>query len=183
MEPGFPGIPAITPAINPMSTQQQKTAFQELIVEEPDICCNCFRKIRKRRPINQVNVKGEAQELRRSVKNIVGDDIDYGEGELADFCIADEPAKKKVPFCDCGIVHPGWKTERPMSKRRFMEGAERLVERFHELGASFDEEEFLDYCREIKSDPSEQFDEERMYAKAIKHSIGLESIRNGDVDF
>lgn len=166
-----------------MSTQQQnKTAFQELIVEEPDICCNCFRLIRKRRPIEQVNVKGQAQELRDSIQGIIKDDNDYA--QHADFCDGDKPTDGQVPYCDCGIVLPGFKTQRPMSKRRFMEGAERLVVRFTELGASFDEEEFLDYCRDLKSQPENQFNEERMYRKAIEHAIDVETIQsNGDTDF
>lgn len=161
--------------------QHNKTAFQELIVEDPDICSNCFRKIRTRRPINQVNVKGEAYELRDSVKGIVKDDNDYG--KHADFCNGDEVTDGQVPYCNCGIVLPGYERDRPMNKKRFMEGAERLVQRFYELGASFDEREFLDYSKSIKENPDSQFHDDKIYVQAIEHAIDVEALRSGDTGF
>lgn len=166
------------------SNNHTQTAFDELIKNEPDICSNCFRRLRNRYSIDKINVKGEVQELRRSTKKIVSDETDHSHIEFADFCEADTTCEGETPHCDCGIVMPGFYTRRPLDKGRFLDNAERLIERLEEYEVDFDEEEFFDYCYELKSDPDNQFHDDKMFSDAIEHVIELETIRSdGGTDF
>lgn len=151
--------------------------FDELIMGNPDVCSNCFRKIRDRYQINLVNVKGEAHELRRSTEKIVRTDNDYNDSELADFVESDETCENGVPYCECGIVLPGFETERPLSKAKFLENRNRLVDRLEEVGLDFDRDEFREYCYQAKTNPDNQFCEHRIYRHAIDHVIDVQQIR------
>lgn len=85
--------------------------------------------------------------------------------------------------CECGFrwgpEHEveEWKN-RPLKKRQFFECAKRLVQRFEEAGASFDEDSFFEQLDEMKSDPDEQFADDSIFERAFEYASTIETVRS-----
>lgn len=139
----------------------------EYIQRNPDICSNCFRRIRETYERNYaVGIAGRelyAKKLPRDTPDLkitLDDKTDY---------VAKDPASVGTrTVCECGV--PPGATVRPLSKERFMDHGQRLADRINELrvsGNKVDEATFFTELEHLKSQPDNQFDEDAMYASAV----------------
>lgn len=78
--------------------------------------------------------------------------------------------------CDC---RKDWK-RRPLDKATFFEYAERIAERMREKGVDFCEESFFDKLDRLKSDPDNQFADDRMFEQACEYASAIESVRESE---
>lgn len=154
--------------------------FKE-VQKDPDVCSNCFRRTHtrwNRKYAVDFWWTGSEYEFwpRRvdrgeEIRRIRGTTVKVPEGE---------PSHGEKTVCACGRQYSPdheWKT-RPLDKKTFFEYADRLVDRFNEMGVDFDEDAFYDQLDAKKSDPDQQFADDRIYHEAIKFASKLSSIRN-----
>lgn len=171
------------------------SAFED-VRQDPDICSNCFRRMRNRYERNYrlepVRKDGEWEMIPVDVQGLTIT-VDGEEEEIGGFdddVYRNPETTTKIPergahrgmrtVCDCGYRHRSdgdWKN-RPLDKRTFFEYAERLADRFEEKGVGFDREEFFERLDTLKSDPDEQFADDRMFLKAIDHASAVETVRS-----
>lgn len=175
------------------------------IRSDKDVCSNCFQRIRERYERNyRLEPHYDEDESEWTVQpvdvqglevTVAGEDIEIG--GLEDDVTRCSDSTTRIPergahrgmrtVCDCGY-RPGkterdggtWKN-RPLSKAEFFEYADNLVERIEGKGTSFSEDVFYAELDRMKSDPDQQFDDDRIYKRAIKKSILIERVREGAV--
>lgn len=71
--------------------------------------------------------------------------------------------------CNCG--YPPGEQLRPVPKKLFFSYAENLIQRYKEFGVPVDVETFFRTLRDLKTDPSEQFADDRLYRKATESAL------------
>lgn len=149
------------------------SVFQERIQEDPDICNNCFRRTHDRF-VNNYSVDTYEGEL--WIKKIEGvSDSLYRHDDDTDRIPADKMTAGQKTVCVCGFrpfsqdheSDSDWK-DRPLSKERCLAHAHRLHARLSEAGIEIDKDCFLDVLESLKSDPDNQFADERLYQQAIE---------------
>lgn len=175
----------------------------ENIQTDPDICSNCFRRTHGRYERNyRLDTYFDDEEGEWSVRpvDVQGVEIEvHGETEIIggedDEVYRNRDDTMKIPergairgmrtVCKCGfrytpdrLLEEGetWKY-RPLPKATFFEYAEHLVDRLEEKGVDFCEETFYDTLDRLKSDPDEQFADDRLYEKACKQASSVETAR------
>lgn len=168
------------------------------IVEDPDVCSNCFRRKRERFERNyRLETYFDEDEGEWSVRpvNVQGITITIaGEEEIVggmeDDVYRDYDNTIKIPergsirglrtVCRCGYRYDGsedWRN-RPLRKSTFFEYAEYLRDRMRENGVDFDEDAFFEKLDELKSDPDKQFADDRIFKQACDHASEMATIRS-----
>ena len=172
------------------------------VQQDPDVCSNCFRRTHGRYERNYrldvVQVEDEDGKQRWTVEpvEVSGVEIELPSGEteliggMEDDVFRYPHETTKIPekgaprgmrtICECGFRYSPeleWKN-RPLKKRTFFEYADRIAERLRENGVGFDEDAFFDELDALKSDPDEQFADDKMFSKAAKHASTVETVRN-----
>jgi len=180
--------------------------FIEVIQRDKDICSNCFRRTHSRYERNyrlvpvqvgfsewdvepmevgevEMTIEVEGTEERDKKESLGGlpDDV-YPVGEAITDVPADEPSGGVVTICKCGFRWaPEWEVEewknRPLPKKLFFEYAQNLKERLNEAGVDYDERALDEYLDDKKSDPDEQFADDRLFARGIRHASSVETVR------
>lgn len=136
-----------------------------------DVCGNCFRRLRQTFPRNYAlelfqNDDGEWDFWPRKIdapdrSYTVDDSVTEVPGDLA----SDGVQKR----CKCG--YPAGEQRRPLDKKAFFEYAENLAQRYDEFGIEFHRPTFFTELDALKSDPSEQFADDRLYEEATIRAI------------
>jgi len=177
-----------------------QATFQEVVQSDPDICNNCFRRTHDRYERNYKLVpiqvgfsewdvepdEGQGVEITLPDGNteVIGgldDDVFSQHHNLKDVT-GQTPSAGMIRTCACGFRWGPeedigeWK-DRPLPKKRFFEHAERLKERLDEAGVDFDEESFDQFLDDKKSDPDEQFADDRIYADALGYASSVQTVR------
>ena len=158
---------------------------------DPDICSNCFRRLRDR---DKRNYRIEAHynrskreyeldivDVRPLTVTIEGEEEEIGGYE--DEIVTRPDNTVKIPergayrgmrtVCKCGF-RPSSKGEwkhRPLDKASFFELAGHLRMRLDESGVNYCPDTFEKTLIELKSSPSEQFADDRMFDVAIRKAI------------
>lgn len=169
------------------------TIFSDLIQGDPDICDNCFRRTRDRYERNyRVEPYFDEEEGEWDVHAIDVQAIELDDGTLIggydDNVFRRSEETERIPerggyrgmvtICECGFrwvpehIMEEWKN-RPLDKSTFFEYLERLCERLREAGVDFDDALLYDIADDLKSDPDEQFADDRIYSEAIEKSASL----------
>ncbi len=178
--------------------------FQEVIQQDRGICGNCFRRTHghyernyKLETVQQEDDDGKLRWTKVPVK-VSGVEITWPNGETETVGGVEDDVYKhpdnttKVPekgalrglrtVCECGFRWAPeheieeWK-ERPLAKKKFFEYADNLVERCNEAGVTIDEDALYEYLDAKKSDPNEQFADDRLYAHAIHHASTVSAVK------
>lgn len=151
------------------------SAFKE-IQRDPDVCNNCFRRRYQRFERNYIvdQYKGDVW-----VREVDG---------LPDQRFPNDEHNSEIPHerltsgtrnaCACGFSYGD--ELRPLPKSLFFEYAEHLIQRLHEDGVSFDSATYYDELSRLKSDPAEQFADDRMYMKAIASAVQVANVRSSE---
>ncbi|PHQ43927.1 hypothetical protein Z052_01955 [Halorubrum sp. C191] len=165
------------------------------IQRDPDVCNNCFRRTHTRYSreyaVDWVYDPSERDYdfWPRLVDH--GEEVRRRRGETTK--VPDEtPAGGMTTTCKCGVQYvppedladdETWKI-RPMPKRLFFEAAERLADRVseHDAVASLDRDDFLALLDEWKSDPDEQFRDDRLFERAVERTVTKHAADDGSQD-
>lgn len=153
------------------------TFFHDEIQKDPDICSNCFRRIRGRyeRNYRVDTLKGE---LITHPVDGYGDDV-Y-RNPRGTVKISEKGGHRGLKtVCKCGFRYHSkeeWKN-RPLDKKTFFEYTDRLLDRLDEKGVTYEESKLRNILDEMKSNPEEQFADDRIYAKAIEHVINIQTAK------
>ena len=144
-----------------LSTQlNHKSTFSEKVEHNNNICSNCYRRL-------SVTLEPH-RELPDCVTNHIeySDSVEFGyfEGRKPN---SSHPSVKKS-YCECGVVDES--KIRPLSKDELMESAHRVRERLEEQDVELDVDEYYSFIREEKSNPQNQFNEEKILEKAVAFS-------------
>lgn len=152
------------------SSEERKSLFRK-VQSDSDICGNCFRRTHNRFRRNY------------AVDVYKVDDFEWDTWarpvDLPDDVVAFKPNRDTVPatsvtrglhgVCKCGF--PSGEQLRPLPKSLFFSYAGNLLRRYSELGILFDEMRFFELLKTYKSDPSEQFADDRLYDKATNETL------------
>lgn len=144
----------------------------ERVKRDPEICRNCFRRWRAVYEINGVwvHTSKHAKPLRQSIADIVSDQrIPGPDSERLPDAIASRGTRR---VCECG--YPPGARNRPLTKGRFFDYADHLHERFSEHtpdGGDPCRETFYRELYARKTDPAEQFADDRIYADAAQIAL------------
>lgn len=154
----------------PTEVMADEPLFQR-VQRDPEICTNCFRRFQQVYAINGVWLHGQdagAHHLRDSIADIVTDErIPDEENPRVP---KDLPSHGTRPVCRCG--YPAGETNRPLDKRRFMEYGTRLFTRLQEHTAhDLAPRPFYRHLYTLKTDPAEQFADDRLYARAAQEAL------------
>lgn len=189
-----------------MSSQDSRDQiFNDVILQDPDICSNCFRRTHDRYERNYrletVQVEDDDGKMEWTVQpiNVSAVEITLPDGTTEEIGGMDDDVYKlpenvtKIPetgarrglrtVCKCGFrwgpqeVTDQWKN-RPLDKKTFFEYADRLFDRLHEAEVSLNEDEFFDKLDELKSNPDEQFADDHIFSKAVEHASMIETVRS-----
>lgn len=138
----------------------QDSTFTEEIEHDPNICTNCYRRIRFRLTPHE------------TMPDTVSGILEYPDSTsfayFEDKQESGNPSVKKS-YCECGFVDEG--KIRPLSKNEMTNVAKRVHERLREKDIEHDEDKFFSVVRDEKSDPEMQFNEEKILEKAIEKSM------------
>lgn len=176
------------------------------IQRDPDICTNCFRRMRDRsernyrlEPYWDDSGEGNGEWDVRPV-NVEGIEIEInGEKELLggfeDIVTRRREETYKIPergghrgmrtVCKCGFRYvpdrelpdgESWKN-RPLRKSTFFDYAEHLEERLQEKGVTFSQDVYYETLDDLKTDPDEQFADDRMFREAIENASAVAMVR------
>lgn len=175
-----------------MTTESEP--FKE-VQQDPDVCSNCFNRKRHRYERNyrletvynedesewdvepmpvkglELTVAGETE-----IVGGVPDDVYADQNTIT---IPERGSHRGLRIiCDCGFRYvpdhdlasdETWKN-RPLNKTDFFDYAENLIERYREDGVTLDENQFFEELDELKSDPTEQFADDRLYQIATSRA-------------
>lgn len=160
-----------------MSTTKQRNADE--VDDEPsfsdvqsnrDVCGNCFRRTH------------HTFERNYAVDTVKVDDFEWDVWlrpvELPPESLPVRKNRSTVPevpvtrglrgVCVCGF--PSGEQLRPLPKKLFFRYAKYLLERYDEFGIEVDESRFFEALDRYKSDPDEQFADDRLYEKATEEA-------------
>lgn len=85
---------------------------------------------------------------------------------------------RETTACECGVIS-SWMRNRPVGKDTAYEMVDRMVDRLDEeiselaVTASVDENELWETFKELKTDPDQQFADDRIFAKAVDSGITI----------
>ena len=167
----------------------------DTVQSDPDVCPNCFRRTHDRFERNY------AVDMHRG-------ELWFREVDMSDALYRDENSTSRISesggsrgmktICECGMRPfawdwiednceqdpetgkydiPEWK-ERPLQKWKFFEYAEHLLERFQENGVTLDTNVWWAELDRLKSDPDEQFADDRIFEKATDRAITSANVRS-----
>lgn len=198
-----PGVPDPTGA-QIARTNESMSAFEE-VRSDPDVCSNCFRRTHDRYERNYrlevVQKEDEDGKLRWTVEPVevtqevkrVFDPVQQEVVEELEAAIETDVYKLPenviripergghrgfVTACECGFRYSpesDWKN-RPLDKSTFFDYAENLLARLRESGASIDEDTYFEELDARKSDPDNQFADDRIFREAIEQASAVESV-------
>jgi hypothetical protein len=72
-------------------------------------------------------------------------------------------------YCACG--YPSGEQLRPLPKKLFFSYAGNLYERYVEFGVEIDQEAFIGELETLKTDPSKQFADDRLFEEATQEAL------------
>jgi len=135
-----------------------------------DVCGNCFRRTHFTFERNYaVDVyKVDDFEWDTWARRVDLPDAKYPVRENRTSVPADPITRGTVNYCKCG--YPKGEQHRPLPKKLFFSYAQNLLDRYREFGIMVDETTFMDCLDALKSDPSEQFADDRLYGKATEEA-------------
>jgi hypothetical protein len=173
--------------------------FKE-IQNDPDVCSNCFRQTHDRIEQNYrlevyfnedegewdvtpVDVQGVEIELPNGETEVIGgkDDRVYRKPEYTTKMPESGAHRGIRTICQCGYRWgpkreiEEWKN-RPLGKKKFFEIAERLLARVREAGATIDEDAYNEKLDAMKSNPDQQFADDRIFDAAVSYAISVASV-------
>lgn len=158
--------------------------FQE-IQDDPDVCANCFRKLRDRYERNyrvETFRKDGQTKLWLQPVDDMGHDV-YRRPQDTIKIPQEGGLNGMVTVCECGYRYTPdrsveWRN-RPLDKRDFFEYAENLYDRLDEAGVKYDRDELEEELSRIKSRPDMQKKDDLIYEKAIDNVGRKELIADG----
>lgn len=131
------------------------STFYNKIENNPDICSNCYRRLKYRY---------------ESRKDIMSDELEYeshvGFGFVDDKRNTGRPSIKRS-YCSCGVIDQGVKF-RPFDRQEMMEVAHRIEKHLDEQEVDFHTDVFYSNVRQGRSEPQWQFNEEVLFQEAIE---------------
>lgn len=136
------------------------------VQRDPGVCNNCYRRYRDHYDDEYVYLpdKDEIRHVRRSIEPIFSGESRSTESATT---IPKEPVSHGLgTICECG--QPSGIQIRPLKKRMLAEYGENVLERLEEIEIPIDGEAFRERLMDLKSDPDEQFADDRIIMKAIE---------------
>lgn len=159
-----------------MSTDNESAESVELdlfrtVQSNPDVCGNCFRRTHntydRNYAIDVVKVDDFEWEPYPRKVELPSRSFPVYENRKA---VPEDPAAHGLRRnCACG--YPAGEQLRPLPKRLFFSYAENLFDRYLELGVEVDRERFFDALKSLKTDPAEQFADDRLFEKATRQAL------------
>lgn len=143
-----------------MSEELDKdSVFFEEIEKDSKFCLNCYRETR--------SYSEPHYTLPDAVTNYVEYEDFINFTYFDDYAFTGRPSIKRS-YCECGVVD---KVKiRPVDKEEIMNMAQRICDHLHSKDIEFNEDVFFDTVRSQKSNPDKQFNEEKIFEKAIKNA-------------
>ena len=141
------------------------------VQSDDDICGNCFRRTHNSFQRNYaVDIyKVDHFEWETWARKVDLPDDRIPEWENRESVPATPVTLGMRGLCACGF--PPGEQLRPLPKSLFFEYANHLIDRYSEIGIQFDETRFLDVLKKRKTDPSEQFADDKLYDEATDESL------------
>jgi hypothetical protein len=133
------------------------------------ICSNCFRRLFEPSEINFiVQNDGYPKPVRKSLDDVLLPHRDFLPGiESVPY---PAPGVGMTRSCKCGMLRHST-TTRPVDTSTLITYGQRVVERLAEQDYQLDEDSFFDKIRELKSDPSEQHQDDTIIERAIESAV------------
>lgn len=137
-----------------------ESTFYENIEGNRSICSNCYRRL--------IDAKLTPH---HTLPDTVSDYVEYSDSIYFDYF--DDHAgtgrpSVKESYCECGAVDNV--KIRPFDKEEMIEVAVRVNKRLEEEDIEFDTDVFFRVVKEGKSDPDNQFNEEKLLEKAVEEA-------------
>lgn len=136
-----------------------------------DVCGNCFQRthhtFERNYAVDVVDPDPEDPEF--WFRQIDAPDRPYPVDRRLDSVPGDLPTEGVYSVCKCG--YPPGEQRRPLPKSLFFEYARNLRKRYSEFGIPLHEPTFWTELEALKSDPSEQFADDRLYEEATIRAI------------
>lgn len=188
------GIPTLLSRLEAATHETMTGSPFKEVQTDHDVCSNCFRRTHGRYERNyRLETYHDDEEGEWSVRpvdvsplilEINGEEVELG--GYSDHVFRNPEETTKIPekgairglrtICKCGFRYkPGddeWRN-RPLDKRTFFEYADHLAKRLRENGVEFDEDAFYEILDQLKSDPDEQFADDRIFEKACSHASAV----------
>ncbi len=146
----------------------EDSVFFRRIESNSDICSNCYRRVRYTIPSRDFL----PEFMNESNKEMHSDEMEYDPDVDGDFFDDQRSGRPSVfqRYCPCGAVDLDLKL-RPMDKDEVMDVAQRIEKHLLEQEVEFDIDTFYDSVRSEKSNPDNQFNEEKIFEVSIERAI------------
>lgn len=144
--------------------------FKELIQQDYDVCSNCFRENYDRFEVKGFLNEGTVYPVRESLKPVISDKTFPKESIIE---ARGQVSEGKALACQCGVLSPHT-TIRPIQQSDMIDYAHNLRHTLENKGVSFDHDVFYDTIRDLKSEPSEQGNDDRIFERAVERAVDRE---------
>lgn len=162
--------PLAKTAISYMASKElsEDSTFYQKIEHNPDICSNCYRRL-KYRFENQ--------------RELLSDELEYehhvGFGYVGDKQNTGRPSIKRS-YCSCGVIDQGVKF-RPLNEKDIMDVAKRVESHLDDENIEFDTDLFYDAVKDGRGNPEWQFNEEVLIEGAVEKAVEAERSDDGTI--